>query len=57
MTTVRRYYIVSAPKSEIVHRAETVLDGDRTFCGRAMWAGWVIGTRRPGTKKCKGCYA
>jgi hypothetical protein len=54
-----RYFLVLAPRSEIAHRAKTHIDGDATYCGRRMRAGWswFVGLRRLDSRKCKRCYA
>ena len=59
---VRRYYYVGTGKSDIVHMTENSwVDGEKTFCGVTMRAGWPywLGIRNvpKGSSVCARCAA
>lgn len=49
----KRFYYVGSPRSSVMHRADSITEGNRTWCGIQMWLGWKW--RRGRLKKFKVC--
>lgn len=53
---MKRFYFVASPLGKLLHRAATITEGNRTYCGIAMRLGWFW--RRDGgigLKRCPRC--
>ncbi len=55
MKAHRFYYVGSKRKTALMHRAETKIAGNRTFCGMPIRLSWAFWTGRGDRKMCEKC--
>jgi hypothetical protein len=53
----KRFYYVASRRARAMHRADSITEGNRTWCGVLIRIGWKWRRDKRGQKVCKRCEA